>query len=569
MQSLNGKWMLAIDPQDIGKAGLWFEKVPIEGAQDSNVPGIIQQTFPGYHGVVWYWRTFTPTEMLSPSGRYLLRFWAVDYLAEIWLNGIYVGGHEGGETPFVLDVTDAIKPGAENLLVARVLNPSNEPIDGITLKQTPHRNKVMPYVTGGSYNHGGIVQTVELLDVPPVRISDIFARPEVDNGIIHLKVTVRNDVGKVAKGSLTMSVAPATRGSTIETVSSKKDFPPGDSLHEMAIRIAEPRLWGLDDPYLYRVTVGLSVDKAGGISCDDEQSMRCGFRDFRFEDGYFRLNGHRIFLRSAHTGNHYPIGLQLPHDPELLRRDLYYAKTMGFNMVRFIAGVVAIWLLDEGDGDKVTDASGNGHDGGFKSGEPEWVDGMFGKALSFDGVDDWVEMDAPVIVDTVDFTMGCWANPGDSQKTWTNILSSHQEPPRRGISFEQIQDDVNKFGVALGDGVNWAGVGDVQLENGEWNHMVFVREGDKGIWYLDGKVDEETKLASADPVVAATSNFRIGNWVLGGREFNGMVDEAFLFNRALKENEVTSIMDRGIEKASHVFPKGKISTAWGRIKNLY
>ena len=221
MQSLNGKWMLAIDPQNIGKAEHWFGKVPIEGAQDSNVPGIIQQTFSGYHGVVWYWRTFTP-EKASSSGRYLLRFWAVDYLADVWLNGIYVGGHEGGETPFVLDVTDAIKPGAENLLVARVLNPSNEPIDGITLKQTPHRNKVAPYITGGSYNHGGIVQTVELLDVPPVRMSDVFGRPEVDTGIIRLKATVRNDTGAVARGSLTMFVAPATEGNTIGTASSER-----------------------------------------------------------------------------------------------------------------------------------------------------------------------------------------------------------------------------------------------------------------------------------------------------------------------------------------------------------
>lgn len=88
MQSLNGTWMLAIDPRNIGKAEHWFEKVPIEGAQDANVPGIIQQTFSGYHGVVWYWRTFTPEKASSSSGRYLLRFWAVDYLADVWLNGI-------------------------------------------------------------------------------------------------------------------------------------------------------------------------------------------------------------------------------------------------------------------------------------------------------------------------------------------------------------------------------------------------------------------------------------------------------------------------------------------------
>jgi hypothetical protein len=370
MQSLNGKWMLATDPQNVGKEKRLFEGGPIEGAQDATVPGIIQQTFPGYHGVVWYWRTFTPSTSPNPpffpplkkggrgdflfqrgrgerSGvRALLRFWAVDYLTDVWVNGIYVGGHEGGETPFVLDVTDAIKLGTENLLAVRVLNPTNEPIDGITLKQTPHRNKVVPYVTGGSYNHGGIVQSVELLYVPSVRISDIFVRPEVDTGIIRLKATVRNDAGAAARGSLVMSVAPAVSGNTIETVSLKKDLAPGDALHEMEMRIAEPHLWSVDDPYLYRVTVHLRVDDPGDVTWDDEQSVRCGFREFCFRDGYFRLNGRRIFLRSAHTGNHYPIGQQIPHDPELLRRDLYYAKTMGFNMVRFIAGVAYPSQLD-------------------------------------------------------------------------------------------------------------------------------------------------------------------------------------------------------------------------------
>ena len=237
-------------------------------------------------------------------------------------------------------------------------------------------------------------------------------------------------------------------------------------------------------------------------------------------------------------------------------------------------GVVAIWLLDEGKGNKVTDASGNANDGGFASGEPQWVDGMFGKALSFDGIDDWVEMNAPVVVDTVDFTMGCWVNPGATQKTWTNILSSHQEPPRRGISFEQNSSNINKFGIAIGDGVNWAGdsfTAEIlpQLKDGVWQHYVFVRQSDKGTFYLDGKSAAEATLLSKDPVVAATSNFRIGNWVLGGREFNGMVDEAFIFNRALSTVEITSIMKSGIMGAQPVSLRDKIATAWGRIKTQY
>ena len=74
--------------------------------------------------------------------------------------------------------------------------------------------------------------------------------------------------------------------------------------------------------------------------------MRCGFRDFRFEDGYFRLNGRRLLLRCSHTGNHTPIGQQLAYDPDWLRRDLLNVKVMGFNAIRFIAGVATRYQLD-------------------------------------------------------------------------------------------------------------------------------------------------------------------------------------------------------------------------------
>lgn len=233
-----------------------------------------------------------------------------------------------------------------------------------------------------------------------------------------------------------------------------------------------------------------------------------------------------------------------------------------------MTGVVAVWLLDEGTGDKVADSSGNGHDGAVASGSPQWVAGKFGKALSFNGRNDWVEMNDPVVGTTVDFTIGCWVNPGATQKTWTNILSSHQEPPRRGISFEQIENNVNKFGVAAGDGTNWGWPGvQAQLKDGVWNYLVAVREGTKARVYLDGQAIGEGDFASNAPIVAATSKFRIGNWVLGGREFNGMVDEAFLFKRALSADEVKSITDRGLEGAQPVSPLDKVATSWGKIKN--
>ncbi len=242
--------------------------------------------------------------------------------------------------------------------------------------------------------------------------------------------------------------------------------------------------------------------------------------------------------------------------------------------------VIAIWTFDEGAGETAGDSSGNGNNADFAVGEPQWVGGKFGGALQFDGAKDggaFVEVGAPVVVDTVDFTMGCYVNPGDAQNTWTNILSSHQEPPRRGISFEMIENNLNLFGIAIGDGPNWAGNGNVQLDTNAWNHMAFVRRGDKGYWYFNGAPDEfvgpggEAQLASADPVVAATSNFRIGNWVLGGREFNGIVDDAFLFERALSAEEIADIAANGIAAAlaggTSVDPRDKASVTWGQIKS--
>ena len=142
------------------------------------------------------------------------------------------------------------------------------------------------------------------------------------------------------------TVAPANSGETLERIVLDRNLPSGDTLVETELHVAQPRLWELNEPNLYRVTV--RVDESRSLrertqlsrrGSFDEHSVRCGFRDFTFENGYFRLNGRRLFLRCSHTGNHCPVGLQLPPDPDMLRRDLLNVKVMGFNAIRFISGV--------------------------------------------------------------------------------------------------------------------------------------------------------------------------------------------------------------------------------------
>lgn len=344
--SLDGKdWVVAADPNNAGRGEAWWKAAKAD-ARAVRVPGIFQEALPGYHGVAWYWREFTPPQNPYPGGRCLLRFHAVDYLAAVWLNDVPVGGHEGGETPFVLDVTEAVKAGATNRLAVRVLNPKAEPIDGIVLAETPHRNKVPSGITAGaSYNSGGITEPVQVLWVPAVRVEDVFVRTDWKTGRVKVQATAVNAGKAIAHGQFRFAIAPALASETVAALTLEQELPPGRTLVESELTVANHRLWQLDDPQLYRLTTRLVSGSNGDAH---ENITRFGFRELRVEKGYFRLNGERIFLKSSHTGNHCPIGAILPPAtaPDLLRKDLLYMKSCGFNMVRFIAGIAHPYQLD-------------------------------------------------------------------------------------------------------------------------------------------------------------------------------------------------------------------------------
>src|SRR5262249_3297616 len=79
---LDGDWLIATDPGNAGRDQKWF-LTPRPDARTTAVPSIIQETFPTYHGVVWYWRKFDAPAHAYKAGRYLLRFNAVDYVADV------------------------------------------------------------------------------------------------------------------------------------------------------------------------------------------------------------------------------------------------------------------------------------------------------------------------------------------------------------------------------------------------------------------------------------------------------------------------------------------------------
>jgi glycosyl hydrolase family 2 len=314
----------------------WSQRRPAR-AQAAPVPGIIQQVLPEHHGVAWYWCDFTAPPRPGP-GRLLLSFEAVDYAATVWVNGRHVGGHEGGDTPFTLDVTDAVQDGPGNLLAVRILNPIAERIDGIVLAETPHGNKAAPdteFWPGRSFNFGGILGAVDLRVVPIPRTRDVHVTATLETGEITAHIHIENVMNDPVSRTLAVTVTEDQTGFVAARATQAVRCAPGDTETMVRLTVGDVHPWDVDDPFLYTVTVTLSD---GGPPLD-ESTVRTGFRQFDVRDGYFHLNSRRVYLRSTHTGNHYPLGQQVPPRPAFVRQDLIYAKAAGFNMVRFISGL--------------------------------------------------------------------------------------------------------------------------------------------------------------------------------------------------------------------------------------
>ncbi|MDO5308867.1 MAG: glycoside hydrolase family 2 TIM barrel-domain containing protein [Planctomycetia bacterium] len=346
VHSLDGRWIICTDAGNQGQVENWQTSDLQAVGSDAtlvNVPGTLQEVFPEYHGVVWYQYDFASVENPNAGGRALLRFWQAEYRADVWVNGVSVGWHEGGEDAFELDVTDALKPvGDVNRLIVRVLNATDEPIDGLSMANIPRRNNTNTIVPGCGYASGGLVDSVELVMCPATRIADVQLLPNWQTGQIETRVTVENYGKEAVDATLLLSAASTDGGESTPEIAQRANVTPGVSVTVGNIVVPNFKLWELNDPNLYTTTVELIVQGRRV----DRYSAVTGFRDFRFANGAFRLNGKRIYVKCSHSGSDSPITHRVPFDPDLYRKDIIACKTMGFNMIRYIAGMPRRFQLD-------------------------------------------------------------------------------------------------------------------------------------------------------------------------------------------------------------------------------
>lgn len=334
---LEKNWLIAHDPDNIGREEGWQNGLG-EKAVEACVPGLVHLYLPDCFGIAWYQVRFTDT--LSAGGRRLLRVASADFLSETYVNGTLVGTHRGCEDPFTYDITDALTDG-ENLLVIRVAKPYSQPVDGYTFGEIPHRNnrKDDSITPGTCFNTFGLGGKVDIIRVPDAYIDDVYVWGNTETQTAEVQVTVINN-GEPVSTEITCEVSVKRTGDKQTDAVQTLVLPKGESVHTFSIPISQMHLWDINDPFLYRLRVALAATETHAVE------KNFGFRTFIVgQDGWFYLNGRRIILRCAHTGNFFP-GTNNQAQTDLWMQDFAKAKACGFNAVRFISGAALPDQLD-------------------------------------------------------------------------------------------------------------------------------------------------------------------------------------------------------------------------------
>jgi beta-galactosidase/beta-glucuronidase len=313
-QNLNGLWDYAIVPKSTEQVSDFEGKILVPFPVESALSGVKKPLLPQQR--LWYRRRFTIPETWGDD-RVLLHFGAVDYQAQIWVNGVYLGEHLGGHLPFSFDITEQIQSNTDHELVVAVWDPSDAG------NQERGKQVLKPkqiWYTAAS----GIWQTVWLEPVPETRIDRLKITPDIDTEQLHLTTFLHN----TQPTGLSVSIVAKLDGGTV----AEKKGKPGDTI---SLPIPSPQLWSPDSPTLYDLEISLQSD---GKHVDRVDSY-FGMRKFHIapdENGHQRifLNNQPLFHYGPLDQGYWPDGLYTAPTDAALLYDIEYAKKIGCNMIR-------------------------------------------------------------------------------------------------------------------------------------------------------------------------------------------------------------------------------------------
>ncbi len=261
----------------------------------------------------WYRKHFTVSSLDSGT-RFQVQFDGIFRNASIWVNGFYLGNNPSGYTGASYDITDYVRFDRDNVLVVRVDATQYE---------------------GWFYEGAGIYRNVWLNQYNNIHIPDgglfIYSDVQNKNASVNIETTVENQGSSSMNGAVYSYITDRDGKQIGQTREQPFSITVnGRSIIQQKIMINDPRLWSLDDPYLYRV---ISVVKSGNVIID-QVKHRFGIRTLRFDgtEGFF-LNGVHVKIQGTNNHqDHAGVGSALPDYLQYYRIRLL--KNMGVNACR-------------------------------------------------------------------------------------------------------------------------------------------------------------------------------------------------------------------------------------------
>jgi beta-galactosidase/beta-glucuronidase len=322
--SLNGPWDFALDPD-----GKWFVPQDVKWTSTIQVPFSPETAKSGigdtgFYRACWYRRTID-IQPLPPEQRMLLHFGAVDYRATVWVNGCEAATHEGGYTPFSVDLS----PFTRATRLAIVVRAEDDPAD-LTKPRGKQDWQLEPHSIWYPRTTG-IWQTVWLESVPSTWIDRIRWTPNLERWELGFQAWLAGSRRDNLKLGVKLRVGTTLLSDDTYTVVAGE-------VHRR-IALSDPGiddyrnglLWNPATPTLIDVQLQLWADRGDLL---DEATSYTALRAINVETDRILLNGRPYKLRMVLDQGYWPETGMTPPDDEAIRKDVELAKAMGFNGVR-------------------------------------------------------------------------------------------------------------------------------------------------------------------------------------------------------------------------------------------
>jgi beta-galactosidase/beta-glucuronidase len=324
---LRGPWNFAYDDAQIGLDECWQDRqdvftrtIEVPFPPESPASGIHET---GFHPIVWYRRSIqVPSEFQGK--RLLLHCGAIDYRAQVWVNGQLVATHEGGQTPFSVDITNALSSKGEQVLVIRA---EDAPLD-LAQPRGKQDWQVQPHSIW-YHRTTGIWQAIWLEPVASTHITSVRWTADRDRNQLDLSVKVSQSTEKPRSLHIKLSLHENLLAEDVYQLEGM-ELQRSITINQNGTINKEDLLWSPSHPNL----IDAELTLLEGDSVIDEVQSYAGFRSVGIANGRFLLNGSPYYLRLALEQGYWPQSHLASPSDEALRREVELAKELGFNGVR-------------------------------------------------------------------------------------------------------------------------------------------------------------------------------------------------------------------------------------------